>query len=191
MNGQDVLTRLQAADTPDALGALGDQLAGEVLEAPAAIVDVWTTGPPAESDKAGFVVLELDELAMRPMLRAAQRSQPDRRFALMRAVVDSQLRLRNRVLGGLDGLLRDRSALPAAAGSLPTEATTPLIRVCDDAYLSARRLVRIEDPERFGLHTEGEFLAMKHDDRSAEIRKWRQTWIWRALLGAEGEGSGV
>jgi hypothetical protein len=186
MNEQDLVSRMRGTDSTEGLKALAEQLANECLDAPKAMVRVWAAGAKPESSKARYVVSELEELAMRPMLGQSDSGSVQWRYRFMEAVVDLQLTMRKAILVRLGGLLGDESAL-AAAVSRPAEPDAKPLRVCDEAYVWTRRLAPIEDPKAAGLSTESEFLALDRVGRSNEIRQWRRSRIREALLETEDE----
>ena len=186
MSDQDVVSRLRASDTPDALRGLAEQLADEALDAPKAIVQAWATGARAESTKAGSVVLDLEEFAVRPMLSALDSSSVDWRMRFVDAAVETELQQRTAVLKKLDGLLGDATVLPASELSASLEPGAKPVRVCDEAYAWIRRLVRVQD-SKDGFGSERAFLKLEHAERTKEIQRWKRSTAWAELLGAEAE----
>lgn len=186
MSEQDVVSRLRDRDAPDALHDLAAQLAGEISDAPEAIVQVWTTGPQAEASKAGSMVLDLEELTLRPMLEACESSALDWRLRFMDAAVETELHLRAAVLKKLDGLLGDATVLPGSELSKSLEPGARPVRVCDEAYVWVRRLVKVEDPKD-GFGSEPAFLKLDHAERTKEIQRWKRAPVWAELLGREHE----
>jgi len=179
---QDVVTRLRAAEGPDALKSLADEIAAEVLDAPKAVVHLWATGGKDESGKAGSVVIDLEELAVHPMLDEFDAASVQWRYNLMEDAVDTLLRLRNRVLARFDGLLADRSVMSASA---VTDTGQPDIlprRVCDEAYVWARRLAKIEASKESGFSDEAVFLKLEHTERNEEIQRWKRARFWKDIL---------
>ncbi len=183
MNDQDIITRVRSAEGEDALGALTDEITQETLAPARAVVHAWVAGKPAEADKAGTVVLELNEVAVTPMLEEMDGSGVNWRWRLADEIVDLLVQQRRELLVRMDPLLTDRSASTASAAG-PRD---PSRRVCDDAYLLVRRVVSIDDPKRLGLKTVDEFVTLASADRDAEIKTWRRLEIWDDLLEGEAE----
>jgi hypothetical protein len=184
MADQDVVKRLRDSDTPDALHSLASQLADETLDAPKAIVRLWATGDRAVSEKAGSVVLDLEEFAVRPMLGESDSSPLTWRLRFMHAAVETELHLRTLVLKKLDGQLGDATLVP---GSELTESLPPgakPVRVCDEAYVWVRRLVSVSDPKD-GFGSERDFLNLGHPERSKEIQRWKRSPVWAEVLSAD------
>jgi hypothetical protein len=184
MSDQDVVSRLRDCDTPDALHGLAGQLADETLDAPKAVVHLWATGERAASRKAGSVVLDLEEFAVRPMLSEFDSSSLTWRLRFMDAAVETELRLRTLVLKKLDGLLGDATVVPGSELTRSLEPGAKPVRVCDESYVWVRRVVKVEDPKD-GFGSEGEFLKLDHAARTKEIQRWKRSPAWAELLGAE------
>ena len=184
MSDQDVVSRLRESDTPDALHGLAGQLADETLDAPRAMVHLWATGDRAASGKAGSVVLDLEEFAVRPMLGEFDSSPLSWRLRFMDAAVETELRLRTLVLKKLDGLLGDATVVPGSELSASLAPGAKPVRACDEAYVWIRRVAKVEDPKD-GFGSEGEFLKLDHAARMKEIQRWKRSPAWTELLGTE------
>jgi hypothetical protein len=166
------------------LHGLAGQLADEALDAPKAIVHLWATGDRAASEKAGSVVLDLEEFAVRPMLGESDSSSLSWRLRFMHATVETELQLRTLVFKKLAGQFADVTVVP---GSELTESLAPgakPVRVCDEAYVWVRRLVSVTDPKD-GFGSERDFLKLGHVERSKEIQRWKRSPVWAELLSAE------
>jgi hypothetical protein len=180
MSDQDVVSRLQASDTPDALHGLAGQLADEMLDAPKAVVHLWATGDRAASGKAGSVVMDLEEFAVRPMLSEFESSPVGWRLRFMDAAVETMLHQRTLVLEKLDGLLGDATVCIASELSASLEPGARPVRVCDETYVWIRRLAQVKDPKG-GFGSERDFLKLDPAERTKEIQRWKRTSAWAAL----------
>jgi hypothetical protein len=188
MTREEVYRRIRELDGSDTSGlqGLGRQIATESRDAPRALVGQWTGRDEQQAAKAGFVVLELEELAMASLLDRFDGSSLTRRVQYMSAVVDTQLQLRQRIVKQLDRILDDRTVL-AAGSSAPATPPDRSKRTCDEVYLLGRRVVLVDESLESGFSSEGDFMQLTHDERNSEIRRWRRSRPWRTALSyAEG-----
>jgi hypothetical protein len=182
MNEQEIVSRLRAAGSAAELERLAGEIEADALAAPTAVIHQWATGDKTESGKAGSVVLDLDELAVTPMLGEFDSARVDWRFRLMESAVELLLQLRQRILAKLDGHLGREAVLETSGQAGP--GATP-VRVCDEAYLCVRRLAKVEQGAEGGFSSESEFLKLGPAERSREILRWRRSRTWAALCGAD------
>jgi hypothetical protein len=178
MTEQELFERVRSAEGEEALRVLADEVTAESLAPARAVVHEWIAGRGAAADKAGTVVLEMEEVAVTPMLEEMDGGGVRWRWRLAEEVVDLLVQQRRAVLVRLDRLLQDRSALAGSAAAGKDLSR----RVCDEAYVLVRRVATVDDPKRLGIRTEEEFLALGSADRDAEIRKWRRLPMWEDLL---------
>ncbi len=178
---QDVVSRVRAAEGSAALNALAEEIATESLEASKAIVHLWATGDKEESGKAGSVVIDLEETAVRPMLQEFDAGSVQWRYRLMEDVVDVQLKFRNRILARLDDLLTDRAILSASAATESEQPDKLPRRACDEAYVWIRRLAKVQETGENGFRSEADFLSLEHTERDEEIQKWKRSKIWAGI----------
>ncbi|HEY3244334.1 MAG TPA: hypothetical protein VGM03_13390 [Phycisphaerae bacterium] len=181
MNGQDVIERLRAAVTPQALQALGQELNSEILDGPRAVVQSWVTGDEPTADKASFVVLEMGNAATGALLAEGEGATVAWRFRLVRMAVENHWRLRTQGLEGLEPQLTNRTALRASLLPAPQEPGTASRRICDESYILIRTLLADEAAAGPDAFTPAAFLKQPEEARDAEIRAWTQSESWKTL----------
>ena len=185
MNEQEIVSRLWGAGSAAELERLAAEIEADVLAAPTGVVHQWATGDKSESSKAGSVVLDLDELALTPMLGEFDSARVDWRFRFMESAVQTLLGLRLRILAKLDGQLGREAVLETSGPSEPGTTGAAPVRVCDEAYMCIRRLAGAEQSTEGGFSSESEFLKLEPAQRTQEIGRWRRSRTWAVLCGVE------
>jgi hypothetical protein len=135
----------------------------------------WVSGPPQRQTPCAFICAHLKELAIAEMLRNADVVAPIMRVHLMEMVVTQQLAFRESMLTALEPLLQDLT--PAGNTAIPGE-----LRICDTAYLLARKLVPVKTGEAEHFAAEDQFTALEPDQRNAEIDKWVLSETWNEIF---------
>jgi hypothetical protein len=108
-------------------------------------------------------------------------------FALQ-AVAEAEVRLRERATAWMDALLTDTRPVPEARSGQPTEAAPVALRVCDEAYLALRRVLRVGEGGLARERESSRFLALSFAGRDAAIERLRADRKYRvAVLGEPDE----
>jgi hypothetical protein len=180
MTGAEAIQQLKTIDAGDAgaLAELGRRAAAEALDAPRAVIDVWLQGEQPQSERAGFAALQIRDVLVPAVLDAAPRQNPGGLATGLRVATEGYEKLRNRVLRMLAGRLADTGASPGGGGATPW-------RICDQAYVLIRRVLRTADARPAGFRPEAEFVKLDAVGRSEEIHRWRRWPAWTALLEAD------
>jgi len=104
-------------------------------------------------------------------------------FELFRAVAFTE----SAVTGRLKAALSDTRLIPQAPHMQEMEEAVPPYRVCDEAYVSLRRILHLETMVQYLVESR-HFLSLPEADRTREIESWLQTGSFtRYLEDIEGE----
>lgn len=151
---------------------------------PGQAVDLSVGSDEAAAVDARRLIYWLQELAVRPLAEAAQPPLAEQRVALAASAVDGELGSRRKVIARIDALLSD--ARPLAARPQAAEHAFPPMRVCDEAYLFMRRMVKLEEAAVDEAALADAFVKMPVAERAVRIRRARESKPWRrALTGQE------
>lgn len=129
---------------------------------------------------AGFILGSAEELCIEPLLAVAGAPPTDRAWAI-RTVVAEETRLRADVSEWLGPFLKDRSVAAPPPGSAPR-------RICDEALVALRELVRFDEPALAGGFEVDKYLAMPERERDVLIAMALRSRSYRRAIGQEVEG---
>ena len=156
----------------------------EARESPRAAVDIWI-GPDAMiSEKAAYLLIDMDDLAIVPLLESSKRLTSTQRAWLLRAIVDAELRLRDMIVARIDEMLDDKNPVLLKDHGGHTEEPPPPMRVCDEAYVQMRRLINIAEDEEAYYKNADAFLGLTDDEKDVEITNARELRIWTKFFEA-------
>ena len=142
-----------------------------------AAMHAWASGDTAIIDNAYGFLQNIEDLAIVP---AVEQPLPNDAKAAAQALLllgDAEPELRRKILRRLNALLNDTRELPAEPGL----AGSPH-RVCDEAYVTLRRLVAFPEPEYKGPFAAKSFFASATAARSALIRNVHSEPTWQRIL---------
>ena len=149
---------------------------------PRRVVNILHYANKIESKKAALILLSIDELAMTPLLDTIEKKSTEKYVWDMDTVVSIQLRKRSQILKILDDMLLDMRYVDEPEEPIEIEDTAPSRRVCDEAYIIARRLFAYEENEEDLSANIELFLDMSDEDRDIEIDRFKKTRKWTSLL---------
>lgn len=180
MKGPTAIQELRSLSADDFEGTsqLAERIKTESLEAPKALVHLWLRGEKSDSQKAIDIILDLEELTLRPVLESLDNNQPLEKIKLMSLAVDSQLSLREAVVTKLNQMLNDKTPVPLYESVGPVEEKEVPRRVCDEAYLLMRRLLKFNEDEVYHGLNASEFLELSDDEKDLEIIRAMNTKTW-------------
>ena len=184
MGDGDVIRELRALDMddPNALDRLVERIRTESLKTPKEVVSLWLTGEESDSERASDMISELEELVLTPLFHVWEKSEPLQQIHIMAMALDIQLTLREKMVARLDRLLDDRTHLPESELPESIEEEPFQVRICDEAYLLMRRLLKFSENEvNYELNSE-EFLNLSDEEKDAEIRKARTSKTWTSWV---------
>ena len=155
----------------------------DAWEAPQALTELWQGSP--SRDSAMNLLANLGDLAIHPLLDVA--ANPNLKLAdkvwLWQTVAAATEKLRNDVILRLAKLINDKTVVPVRPMPEPTEAQPAPRRVCDEAYILLRQLLRYtEEPEAQALNI-NEFLELEFAQRDEEISKTKANQSFTNFLG--------
>jgi len=182
---QDVAQQIGQISSPGRAEALGAKLLQQSREAAAAAAALWQTGDPAVRKNARIVLNEMEEAALDPLLKAKGNLEPAEQIWRMTMVVETVGDLRKSAAVLVDRQLDNQQAAPRA--SIPgAEERSPARRVCDEAYVLMSRLTAADPQSEAFLLRMTQFNRMLPAVRDAEIRRVRQSMVWRTLIQSRG-----
>lgn len=181
MNEPEIIEQIHALNTDDpvAVEQLSETIRKESKKTPEAVISLWTTGSAEDVEKAIAIMLELEDLVLTPLLDNFDNCNPQQRLQSISLAVDIQLSIRKTIVQKLNQLLDDVSLIPVEEipGSVQEESPIPM-RICDEAYLLMRQLLKMDEKEvDFELNS-SEFIELPTDMRNIEIQRARKSEAW-------------
>lgn len=138
----------------------------------------WHDKIPLTSDKAEFVLRNMAEIAIIPLLELNDPKDVKDKYWLLDTLVTHHITLRDQLLQHLDRLLNDKALIPESQQTGPIEEAPMPSRICDEAFLAIRRLMHFtEDAGEYALN-ETTFFKLSFEMRDQEIDKFRKDHIW-------------
>jgi hypothetical protein len=142
-----------------------------------AAMRAWAAADATLAENAYGFLRNSEDLAVRPAVEQPLPREPQAAAQALWLIGDAEIDLRGKVLLRVDALLDDKRALPSQAGQVGAPR-----RVCDEAYVTLRRMVRFEEPELRQPFTSPGFLASTPAARDALIQHVRRAPTWRRIL---------
>ena len=165
------------------LTALTGDIRREASEPIQAAVALALGHDPKSAPMAKYVLADLGELAVAPLLAAPiEGAPPFEKVWLCQTVVSADLELRAAIVRLLDKMLEIKTIVPPVQAIGAMEESLPPTRVCDEAYLQMRRLLNISEGQATNARAERAFLGFPEVRKDAEIRQARQDKTWTQLL---------
>lgn len=171
---QSVETRLR--EIPALNEARLEAYAGEKPPLPE-LIRAWTSTDADLAHKAAIVLSFLGEPA-RSAILSAKPALPEQRVWAVRTLIDSAKRPTPRIARRLDTILADCAPVPEH-GRRGEEAPPPQ-RVCDQVYTAV--LAWVNGLTQAVMLKQRAFSRQSEPRRDAEIRVFRQSVRWRAIL---------
>lgn len=149
-------------------------LVEESREGPRALVEMWVSKA-LTGDRAMALIPGLEELAVGPLVEApSAKVDGFNRVWAMRTAVEAHEGSRAKLIGRLMKLLDDVEPLPVV--KIPNSEEQPVPRrVCDEAYLALRRVMKFEEGKIDGTLEGRAFLDMGAKERDGEIQKVKKS----------------
>lgn len=185
MKEPEVIEQIHALNSEDQLAVerLVETIRNESKKTPEALISLWTTGSAEDVEKAITIMMELDDIVLIPLLDNFDNCNPQQRLQSISLAVDTQLSIRKIIVQKLNQLLDDVSLIPVEEipGSAEEEAPIPM-RICDEAYLLMRQLLKMDEKEvDFELNS-SEFIELPTDLRNVEIQRARKSEAWTVWI---------
>jgi len=176
------LRRIELGNDPE-MEALAQAVRSDASARVREVIAVWR-GPDRElAAKAKLLLGRINELALPLLLEVAGTNPPADDAWLLRTSAAAAEALHQKVAVRLNQLLQDKRAIPPAeVHGLKEEETPPPRRICDEAYLLARRLLNPnESVQAYNDHA-NQFLNLPVKEKSAQILSTRRSRSWRKWL---------
>jgi len=148
-------------------------------------VQAWSQGDDELANEAFGFILGIDELAIAPLLDGPLRDDPMAVSQAMNIVVGEESRLRRRIVLQLEKWLEDKRPVPEKLLAPGTEGTPAHHRVCDEAYVSMRRIVHFGDHEVDQIADADRFFNLPANLRDKAIARARASKSWRLVIDPE------
>jgi hypothetical protein len=183
MADRPVAARIDEIDARDLAGLeqLSRELAEDGRRAAREVVAALHAGPAQGFSKPAWVLVNLGDLALTPLLDGLDAARPEQCVWDLGQALEIEIATRRRLAAALRGRLDDRRALALPEPRPPVEERPIPRRVCDEAYMQLRRLVSFEEDEDALLLNNGAFLRLGEAERDAEIARARTSRRWVAL----------
>lgn len=173
---------LQAKSNAAPSGELAKRELAEARLVPRAAARLWANAEPPLADEAFDFLVDVEDLAIVPVVEGPQRDDAATVAAAIELVTDQELKLRQRVFERLTQWLEDKRPIPQRRRSAVIEEKAPERRVCDDAYLALRRLVHFGEDELAQLVDARQFLQLPDAKRDEIIARAKATKTWRRIV---------
>ena len=177
------LAQLDAVDDPS-FDALIASHRHDVNEGLVAVVLVAQSGSDVTGPRAFGVLAELAETKVEPLLSAIGRAGPAPPAWMLLEVAQAVSTTESVIVRRLQTALRDTRRLEPPQGR--TEEPEPPFRVCDEAYLSLRRILHPESELQFSVESK-HFLNQADQTKSQEISRYLETGAFTQFLENAGE----
>jgi len=163
--------------------AFAQVLVDSARESARGLAKIWIEGAKDTGDQAFLVLTDIEEHMVVPLIERLSDLEPRDASRALDAVVEAEIRLRQRIAATLKDLTEVRTELPPEPVVGPTEVPLPRLRVCDEAYLKVRRLLHFgEDDLQYTVDRDA-FLRLPMPQRDAEIEAARESEVWNRLVG--------
>lgn len=179
----ETLRRISPAQRYE-LDALAKTVDKESRALPHAAASLLNDPNPNVVTNAMSLLIDMQDMAVVPMLAAPEPIAGYDRVSIMTVVVSNQLEVRNKIVERLKRMLMDRRSMNYTRSPL-IEAAPPQSRVCDEAYVLLRRLLNTsEDPEKEMMNLRL-FLQLPETSRDVEIQKSESLKTWSDFVDEE------
>ena len=180
---EDIISAMKKIDTEDdeSLLNLAQLIRDNSWRNPSKLVDILHSDDDENSTKAAAILLDIDDLALTPILDSINFNNAEDLVWDMETVVDIQLKNRFRIVKILDKMLLDKRMLEQPEPSEEIEEEQVPRRVCDEAYIMMRRLFALEDEETELMNVDM-FLDLPVEVQDAEIARIKKTKKWVSLI---------
>ena len=185
MKEPEVIEQIQALNTEDQLAVerLVETMRNESKKTPEAVISLWTTGSAEDVEKAITIMLKLEDLVLTPLLDNFDNCNPQQRLQSISLAVDTQLSIRKIIVQKLNQLLDDVRLITIEEIPRFVEEEAPIpMRICDEAYLLMRRLLKIDEKEVDFAMNSSEFIELPTDMRNVEIQRARNSEAWTVWI---------
>jgi len=143
---------------------------------------LWAKGEPVVAQQAFSFLLDIEELAIAPVLEGPLRDEPTAVSQAMALLTTEEVKLRARIVKQVDKWLDDKRPVPQKPSPLPREGQVHERRVCDEAYIAMRRLVHFGEGELRLLVDRDRFYELSEAKRDSAIKAARATNSWRVVV---------
>lgn len=147
-----------------------------------AAVALWASGSKDQAYNAFSYLVDIDDLAVVPLLEKPFRDDPKAASQALDVLVDAELTLRRKLIARVNQLLDDKRPVPPPAAAAVAEEPYHPHRVCDEAYVAMRRLVHFGEPRLAHELGATQFYAAAEPKRDIEIAYARSTNTWRRTV---------
>ena len=157
---------------PGAMGAFAASLLASLREGPRSLT-AWTLSTDQDlADRAREAVLWLQDTIIWPAANLDPDMAVADRLWLTAAAVRAEVELRRTLGASLESMLGDKTVLPQKHQPGLAEEGSPLMRVCDRAYVQLRELLHATESRYDQVLNRDRFLAEPFAGRDEELKKF-------------------
>lgn len=180
---KDVSLILRELDSEDDEGLedLANKIAERSWNDPHVVVRILRSDDEDDVSKARAVVLSMGDIVLTPLLGALCPDVPENYVWDMQTLVDIQMENRVKIAKALETMLEDKRPLKMPDLAPDTEESFAPRRVCDEAYLTMRRLLAFEESEEEQFFNANDFLNMTDEEKDGEISRAKTSKRWIPL----------
>jgi hypothetical protein len=175
------LKSLETKSQPDESAFVAREIAEARLTGRVA-TRLWATGDAAQAYQAHCFLIDIEDLALVPLLEGPLRDDPNTLSQAMFLLVQRETELRRRIVVQLDLWLDDKRAVPLKPVLLPTEVRPRPRRVCDEAYVAMRKLVYFGEDDIRQMVDEDRLYELSEPQRDEAIARARASKSWRLVV---------
>jgi len=172
----------QSIDDFNVEQALAAREVAEARKIPRLATAIWANGDPDLSAAAFSFLLQAEDLALVPVLEQPVRDEPQSVSQAMRLLTGAELNLRRRIVAQIDRWLDDKRPVPQKPMVIPVEERVRPRRVCDEAYVTMRKLVHFGEGDYVQLVDENQLYDLPEAKRDAAIARARATNSWQRII---------
>jgi hypothetical protein len=143
---------------------------------------IWAKGEAELAFQAYSFLVDINDLALVPILEGPLRDDPGTQSQAMFLLVQRENELRRRIVTQLDKWLDDKRAVPQAPDFFPTEVRALPRRVCDEAYVAMRKLVYFGEDDIGQMVDENRLYELDESKRDEAIARARASKAWRLVI---------
>ena len=176
---------IRAEPIPESvIDSLSRNVVAQALAPIRAVVPLLNDPDPRISAKAAHLLSGTGGLATAPLLESPEPRAPSDKLWVMGKVLRSHLAERGEIVARLDSMLDDRTLMDWGTVAGTEEKPKPS-RVCDQAYLLMRRILKVNESAIESIHERKAFLALSDREKDVEIQKAKGSHAWSNLVGKE------
>jgi len=180
---QDFIAKLhESLDSFEAERSLAENEIAHSRQMARLATKIWAKGDKDLAAAAFSFLLQVEDIALVPVLEGPVRDEPRAVSQVMRLLTTVESSLRRRIVERIDPWLDDKRPVAQPPKVLPIEGTVRERRVCDEAYVAMRRLVHFGESELAQMVDEDQLYDLDESQRDAAIARARASNTWQRVV---------